>query len=318
MTMTYIYRGVTVLKIGWIISTLLGAALFGAEPSRSHIARPPLRAPLTSIDLRPTPETALLPPPLAEERSDKPPQTTPTVADVTDEAAVRQTTTAEVIAEFPLPTTIDNRPVIRLYSSRGCQTCQWLKARIAQGKFSEFRWEFCEDADRPDWVQFTPAAHFEGADGQWFVYPRQDGSVTQAPTWSDDEFRQRWLAHHPGARLQAVGGSGEGNASAGKSLLDQLTLYAGPSGTITFAPDTPIRATMEDGTVLSYSRVTGKYKIVGGAPQIVFESPLPRVDAQRFWMHLGAQIQDARYEPPATLAIGTNRGRYRIKLEQVP
>lgn len=310
-----IYLGAMFLKIGWIVATLLSSVMFGEEFHRSHILRPSLRSPpIKAAELVPIPETASLPPPLTEEAI-TPPEAPPSTGEGHDNGhSSRPLSVPNVVPKSSPQEEEDHRPVIRLYSSRGCRVCQWLQQRVDRGTLSEFRWQFFGDKDRPEWVQFTPAAHFQGVDGKWYIYPRQDGSLTDPPKWSDEEFRVRWLVHNPGAPVEAV----DSTVGAGKSLLEQLEAYAGASGSITFVPDRPVRAVMEDGTVLNYSRVSGKYRIAGGIPHIVFDAPFPRVDASRFWVHFGAQIQDARYEPPATVAIGTNRGRYRISIDKVP
>ena len=102
------------------------------------------------------------------------------------------------------------------------------------------------------------------------------------------------------------------------SPIDQFRRYAGDSGTFAFTPAVPINTTMDDGTVLSYSTIQGSYAIVNGVPTIKLVTPLPQVQAHKFFMRFNAAIQDAQYVPPSSVAIGTTRGRYTIKLEAAP
>lgn len=204
----------------------------------------------------------------------------------------------------------DNRPVLYVYTMAGCRPCEQLKAEVEAGAFEQFRveWRAREQDQWPEWVEFAPRIQFQGNDGQWYVYPRREASGALPTFGRAQGFLAVWQQYHPEQVF---------NVAAGKSLVDQLALFAGVSGTITVTPDRPVQATLDDLTVLSYSRLTGKYRIANGRPLFTFETPLPRVDARKFGLHFGAQIQQAAYEPPATLAIDTTRGKYRLRLEEV-
>lgn len=215
----------------------------------------------------------------------------------------------EVLPKPADPEPVDNRPLLTLCVELGCQPCQWRERDVDDGLLSMFRVEIKrrEKDETPDWIKFYPAFLFTDANGRLYSLPRQDGDPAKPPPVpSIEQVIETWQKHNPGVML----------AAPPASMLDQLAKFLGPEGTIVVQPSRPVTALLEDGSKLSYARLAGKYRIDKGVPSIIFDPPLARVDARKLFLHVGAQIQDARYEPPATIAVGTTAGRYRLKLEK--
>lgn len=221
------------------------------------------------------------------------------------------------VVEHELPAdrlpSADPRPLLTICVEPGCQPCVFLEREIAAHKLDDFQIEVlrAEKDQCPAWVHYFPAAIFTDAKGRRMVMPAQDGEPrTDRPAPTAATIIARWQELNPGTLLQSAA------AAPPKTLLDQLAMYLGPGGTITIQPSRPIAAVMEDGTKLSYSRLSGKYQIVNGIPSIMFDPPFARVDARKFLLHVGAEIKDARFEPPSTASVGTTAGRYRFIMER--
>lgn len=102
----------------------------------------------------------------------------------------------------------------------------------------------------------------------------------------------------------------------GGTALEQALRYAGPSGRFTFVPDQPIDAKLDDRTELRYTQVSGTYQIAESGATLTLDAPLPQVFSRKWFWRFGATLQGADFTPPATIGIKTNRGRYRVSLEQ--
>lgn len=103
----------------------------------------------------------------------------------------------------------------------------------------------------------------------------------------------------------------------GATPVEQFQRYAGTSGKFTFTPDAAIKATLDDGTLLNYTRLSGSYKIINSQPVVALDQPLPEVHVQKFGLYFGAQIMGATGQLPNTVTIQTNRGKYAITLTPV-
>lgn len=221
--------------------------------------------------------------------------------------------------EQPRLSPVDPRPELTICVSSGCQPCIFLEREIKAGKLDAFQVRIVRYADGEcPGIYYFPAAIFTDARGRRWVMPQQDGDPPRRPAPTAATILAKWQELNPDRPLSQPAPAPADPAtssSAAKTLVDQLANYLGSAGTIVIQPARPIVAVMEDGSKVSYSRLSARYQITDGVPALQFDPPAPRVDARKFGLHFGATISDARLEPPATLAIGTSRGRYRIRLE---
>ncbi len=89
----------------------------------------------------------------------------------------------------------ETRPVVYVYTVRGCQPCKRLKTDIADGRLSAFRIVY---RDPPEWVTTVPVLHFQGADGLWHRFPAHEGGW--GPGYAD-RFIRRWHFWNPNGVL---------------------------------------------------------------------------------------------------------------------
>ena len=209
------------------------------------------------------------------------------------------------LAPRPDPEPVDNRPIIDAFSAdrRVCPPCgpfeDWLEENREASAFRFHVVKVPKLTDLPKWVQErgAPCFRFSKANGEKVAY---------SGWWGEEHLIRYYQTHNPGVML----------AMPAKSLVEQLTKFLGTEGQLTVQPTKPVAAFLEDGTKLSYSRVSVKYVIKNGIPSWTFDPPLVRTDGRYFGIHVGAQILDGKYEPPSTVAVGTTAGRYRLKLEK--
>lgn len=194
---------------------------------------------------------------------------------------------------------VSPRPVVFLYTISHCAPCEQAKRAISRGELDGLQ---IIEKKPPEWVTLCPAWHWEAAPGEW----------KQAIGWRGPE----WLLGlvQPPASATAI----PANVSAPKSAADQLWKFL-PAGTrITIEPPQPVKATLEDGTVVSYPRIVGVLGQQNGNPGLKLDPPLPQVSARKFFLRFGAQILGAEYESaPGVVTIETSRGKYSLKLEEV-
>lgn len=220
---------------------------------------------------------------------------------------------------------IDIRPKLTICIEPGCRPCVQLQKEIAAGKLDAFQITILrkEANEWPEWVEYPPAAIFTDGRGQRMVMPKQDGGPEiNRPAPTAATIIAQWQKLNPGAELPDLCPLMPDDPLFAQlatfvSMFDKFAPFVGNEGTITLQPKTPISASLEDGTTLRYAKVSGRYQIVGGIPSITFEEPFPRADGRVLGLHVGAQILDAKFEPPSTIAIGTSKGRYRFKMEKV-
>lgn len=219
---------------------------------------------------------------------------------------------------------VDDRPKLTICVEPGCRPCVALLKEIDAHKLAAFQIEIVrkESDDCPKWVEYFPAAIFTDAQGRTMVMPQQDGGPDiKRPAPTAERIIAKWQELNPGTELRLAPLLPDdplfSQLATFVSMFEKFAPFVGSEGTITIQPKTPISASLEDGTTLRYSKVSGRYQMVGGIPSFTFDQPFPRVDARKLFLHIGAQVLDAQFEPPSTIAIGTSKGRYRFKMEKV-
>ncbi len=216
------------------------------------------------------------------------------------------------VAEMP-----DSRPLVYFYISPRdfankdapekwhCRPCadQW--ETIDCGAMQSWRFEL---RPAPEWVQAVPTYHFQRADGAWWNYPR--------PTEEHEGvkgFAKSYATQNPKFRVVC---DTKLSAAEPDPMLIMFRRFAGDSGRITFTPDMPIKATLDDGTIVSYRSITGKYDYNNGRPTLTLDGDKPQLSARKFLMRFGLTLNDAQYDPPSSVSVGTSRGRYTIQLKE--
>lgn len=213
-------------------------------------------------------------------------------------------------AESPPEPEEDLRPVVLFYAKPGCREANVVRRAIARGEFVGLN---VIEKPPPDWVDLCPTFHWPKPDGQWVIYP-----VTAQQYAGVSGLLKSFDYACPGARLKAVSASGVAVASSATEIVARFL----PAGTvITVQTPTPVKARLEDGTIVSYQTIRGKVTHQNGIPAVAFDPPFPTVSAWKGWgpigLRLGAQIQGAQYEdtsPPA-VGINTNHGKFRMELK---
>lgn len=205
----------------------------------------------------------------------------------------------------------DSRPTVYFYEAddpRTCIACQQFWAAVERGELPE--WNFVK-RPRPPWATIVPTLHFQRPDGSWWNYPRSAGEWAGIAGFRESYRQQCGKLPQPTSYSTELPG-------AGASLPEQFQRFAGSGGIFAFTPDRPIRATLDDGTVIQYRELRGRYSIVGGKPTLVLDPPLPVVTARKWFLSIGAQVSGAEYteDPRPTVTIDTSRGKYRVVLEQ--
>lgn len=205
---------------------------------------------------------------------------------------------------------VDPRPVVDalLSKERHCPPCdafvRWLEKN---GDTFGIRFNVLRD-DR----------HFHTGSVPRFVCPDK-------PTHTFEGFNDKtpplllnwWKAQHAGEELpvyEVPVPKASGNQA--KDFIEQFRLFAGDSGKLSIQPDKPIVAELEDGTMVKYSRINAKWRMVNGQPVVTFGEPLPAVSVLKWRFRISASILDAGFEPPAAVRVGTSKGRYRISLTE--
>jgi hypothetical protein len=193
---------------------------------------------------------------------------------------------------------VSPRPVVYLYTIPHCAPCEQAKRAISRGELDGLQ---IIEKQPPEWVTLCPTWHWESSPGEWM----------QAIGWRGPE----WLLGL--VRPPTSAAATPANVSAPKSAADQLWKFL-PEGTrITIEPPSPIKSVLEDGTIVSYSQISGVLSRVSGNPGLKLDPPLPTVSARKFFLRFGAQILGAEYESaPGVVTIETSRGKYLLKLEE--
>jgi hypothetical protein len=100
-----------------------------------------------------------------------------------------------------------------------------------------------------------------------------------------------------------------------------LQQYLGDEATIVITPAQPIKATMDDGSVLKYSKLSAHYKMVGGNPMLTIDQPQPQAFVKKWGLWFEADIQGAKGDlgaTPPTAMLKTSRGDYKVKVGLEP
>lgn len=199
----------------------------------------------------------------------------------------------------------DLRPAIRVYTlpnEGACPPCNDLKrASLAAGFPYRLDWS----TQAPEWVTAFPTLHWQGRSRIW----------RQIVGWQSFNLSQI-AVDPPVGTAPANSATAVQSQAASADVLAKALQFAGPGGTFTFQPDQPIQATMDDGTKISYSRLSGRYSITAGSAVVRFDQPLARIDARKFKVHFGTTLDDMQYpDPNGYPTAGTGLGRYPIKIE---
>lgn len=196
----------------------------------------------------------------------------------------------------------DSRPLVYFYTMPNCKPCQAVKDDILSGKLWMLKIEMRE---APGWVTTAPAFHYQDVKGDWRIKYGYSGT--------EDLTHAMLLSVAKGPR------TGQATAPLGATPSDQFQKFLGQSGSVSVNPDKPINTTLDDGTIVQYSSITAKYRMVNGQPALYLNGKLPhvitRVGIGFIKPRIGADIDYFEYLPPTSLKVGTNRGNVVIKLE---
>ncbi len=100
-----------------------------------------------------------------------------------------------------------------------------------------------------------------------------------------------------------------------------LQQFLGDEATIVITPAMPIKTTMDDGSVLKYSKLSAHYRMVNGSPTLTIDQPQPAVYVRRLGLWFEADIQGAVGDlgaKPPTATLDTTRGKYKVKIGLEP
>lgn len=214
------------------------------------------------------------------------------------------------IPESQIPPPI-KRPSIYVYSSDNCEPCKAFERDAEAGAFPRLTFEHRVP---PAWVNSVPTFHFAGEDNQWYS---RSGYLTAAGLIHAYSLVNPRFSQEPDLPAPATveKPTAQVPSGAGSTIAEQFQKFAGTSGTFEIKPERPIAATLDDGTAVSYIVIRGRYSIVDGRPKLTLSDPMPTIVATKFFMRFGVTLQDAIYDPPSSVSIGTSRGRYRIELK---
>lgn len=279
-----------VLALVWVVA--LATACFqclvanGSEPklrlSPKPETKPAQAETVTPIDepLKPVPETKPLP-----EQKDQPWDWSPDdLPDNSPPVKVQARDTRTIVYVYRLPT-----PAY-------CPAC--VRQEADEVKLPGIK--FVHLSDAPAWVKSSPTIHYPSA-----IEPT--GWASQVGWTNAENFMASFMRHNPPAAL----------VGAASGLADQIRLFTGDTGSFDIRPGKPMRSVLDDGSVLSWTALRGKWGVENGVPVIYLAEPQPRVDTKKFALHFGATIYQIRLqstEPPSVM-VGTSLGRYTIELK---
>lgn len=196
------------------------------------------------------------------------------------------------------------KPRLNYHTLPSCGPCKVEYPKVVKELGDEFE---IVVVDGETGGQPVPMLSFTGEDGKPYRFDWHE-------TPDADLFRERWRFRNPSLSLPGA------PALAGAGLDEQILTYL-PTGTrITIEPPQPVRVTMQDGTVVNYSKISGKVQQLSGAVAIVLDAPQPTVTVRKGWgplsLGFGAKIQSVEYvdQPVQSIAVGTSRGKFRIGL----
>lgn len=196
------------------------------------------------------------------------------------------------------------KPVLKFHTLPGCGPCAVEYPKVVKELGDEFEIVVVngETGGLP-----VPMLTFPAEDGKTYRFDWHE-------TPDAELFRAKWRARNPSYSLPGA------PALTGASLDEQILSYL-PTGTcITIEPPSPVRVTMQDGTVVSYSKINGTVAQLSGGVVIVVEAPHPTITVRKGWgplsLGFGAKIQSVEYvdQPVQSIAVGTSRGKFRIGL----
>jgi len=204
----------------------------------------------------------------------------------------------------------DLRPVVWMYKTPTCYPCNVTRVALLEHEKSHglpFRLAFDE---MPRWALeeklAAPLFHWNNCSGT---------GETQSGWNGVEKFVARWKETQEMIDAPAAA---QGAAQPGSSLIEQAQKYAGTSGSFVFQPDAQVRVATEDGTVVTYTQLRGRYAFDNGQPVLTLAPPFAHVDVKKFGLHFGADVVGpVRGELPAAVSVQTNRGKYRVELKQV-
>jgi hypothetical protein len=240
-----------------------------------------------------------------------------------------ESTTATATEAPPAPPTaeVEPRPVVYAYTQRtGCNPCRNFRAWHAVNSAAfpmEFKVIEFEQGRAPDNVMRAgaiPLFLVKDAKGGW--QPITGWGGPEAFVVQYRKFYPRFgvrPAHLPPVQVKAFT---VGMQPVGAPLVDQLSKFAGAKGRIVVTPESPVQATLDDGTVIEYSSLAASWDAAtqAGRLTVVIEKPFPVVYLKKFGVWVHTSIDSARFDldaVPQTATIGTGLGHYTIRLEQV-
>jgi hypothetical protein len=213
---------------------------------------------------------------------------------------------------------LDTRPKIYLHMVHGsvngqplCPPCEvagdWWIDNCDTCAFNIIPVEYASFSEMPAWLTSVPSVVFEN--------PATTTGWEVAPWQGIGHLTRKWQAANPGRSLKPVV-----TASAPTNISGQAARYLGPSGTIVVTPAKPVLAVMEDGTRLTYSKLTCQYTVSGSDITLTLSPPLPEAQVRKFGLWFAAQIlggSTAEKDGKVTATVRTTKGVYRVDLTEV-
>lgn len=223
---------------------------------------------------------------------------------------------ATLISAAGQPT--DDRPVVEVFSQLGpCEPCQrfekWLKEN---GSKSAYRFEVkrVHPNEMPDWISEmggTPCFRFRTA----------DGSNVAFSGWNGEEYLDKHYKrlNQKSEKLEPIPMTTP-LPRPKPSAVDAATIsrFVGKKGTFALTPESPIKATLDDGTTLSYTKLVGTYEERDGQLVIDITEPAPKFRITRWGFGVTGAINGAEYPggKPGSIGVNTTYGRFNIVMEK--
>lgn len=183
---------------------------------------------------------------------------------------------------------VDARPVVHFYHTARCPPCDVAEAALRKAGIPLY-----VPTKPPKWVDTFPTMAWQVGD-EWHYHFGWQGLAL-------------FIADYAPKRVEIAA------APPSAVPLEQVHRFIGDEGTFVFTPKTPVKATMQDGSQIAYSRVTGSWKASDQALTIKLDQPLPVATVHYWGFAVAAQILGAASDGQS-VTISTSKGTKKISI----